>query len=78
MNIRGSRNTIVVLIAVLIAGSCIVGTASAHFAMLFPGGSMDVAPEDYIASLGEEKTVLITGGAHSRNCSTVLMSRRYM
>jgi len=62
MNMSSSRNTIVILVAVLIAGSCIVGTASAHFAMLFPGGSMDVAPEDYIASLGEEKTVLITWG----------------
>lgn len=52
----------VMLVAVTIVGSGIVGIASAHFTMLFPGGGMDVSPEDYIASLGEEKTVLITWG----------------
>jgi len=52
----------VMLVAVTIVGSGIVGIGSAHFTMLFPGGGTDVSPEDYIASLGEEKTVLITWG----------------
>ncbi|MGB3458175.1 MAG: DUF4198 domain-containing protein [Halobacteriota archaeon] len=52
----------VMLVAVTIVGIGIVGIASAHFTMLFPGGGVDVSPEDYIASLGEEKIVLITWG----------------
>ena len=56
------RIFVVVLVAVMIGGSGIVGVASAHFTMLFPGGDKDVRPEDYIASFGEEKTVLITWG----------------
>ena len=53
---------VVMLVAVTIVGSGIVGIASAHFTMLFPGGGVDVSPEDYIAILGEEMTVLITWG----------------
>ncbi len=56
------KNIMVVLVAITIAGIGIVGTASAHFTMLFPGGGTDVSPDDYLASLGEEKTVLITWG----------------
>lgn len=52
----------ILLVAIAIAGCGIVGTASAHFTMLFPGGGMDVSPDDYLANLGEEKTVLITWG----------------
>ena len=59
---NGIKYFVVMLVAVTIVGSGIVGIASAHFTMLFPGGGMDVSPEDYIASLGEEKTVLITWG----------------
>jgi len=62
----GSRINIMALlagvVAVLIAGSGVVGVASAHFTMLIPGGSTDVSPKDYFANLGEEKTVLITWG----------------
>ncbi len=54
--------SMVMLIAITIAGCGIAGTASAHFTMLFPGGGMDVGPDDYLASLGEEKTVMITWG----------------
>jgi len=38
------------------------GMASAHFTMVFPGGGMDVTPEDYIAEVGETKTILIAWG----------------
>ncbi len=54
--------SMVVLVAIAIAGCGIAGTASAHFSMLFPGGDADVSPDDYLADLGEEKTVLITWG----------------
>ena len=56
------KTIMVLLVAITIAGCSIAGTASAHFTMLFPGGGMDVSPDDYLASLGEEKTVLITWG----------------
>ncbi|ATU07343.1 DUF4198 domain-containing protein [Methanohalophilus portucalensis] len=42
-----------------------IGTASAHFTMVFPSDDenmWDVAPEDYIAELGEEKTIYIMWG----------------
>lgn len=45
-------------IAMLIAT---IGIASAHFTMLFPKG-MDVTPQDYIAEIGETKTILIVWG----------------
>ena len=54
--------SMIMLVAIAIAGCGIAGTASAHFTMLFPGGGTDVSPEDYLANLGEEKTVLITWG----------------
>ncbi|ADE37394.1 DUF4198 domain-containing protein [Methanohalophilus mahii] len=42
-----------------------IGTASAHFTMVFPSDDdnmWDVTPEDYIAELGEEKTIYIMWG----------------
>ena len=48
------------VVAVVVAGT--VGVASAHFTMLFPGGDMEVTPEDYIADLGETKTVWVIWG----------------
>ncbi len=56
------KTIMIVLVAITIAGCGIAGTASAHFTMLFPGGGMDVSPDDYLANLGEEKTILITWG----------------
>lgn len=41
---------------------CMVGMSSAHFTMLFPGGDMDVTPRDYIAELGDTKTIWIIWG----------------
>ncbi len=45
---------------------CSTSIASAHFTMIFPSDSedtvWDVAPEDYIAELGETKTVYIMWG----------------
>ncbi len=38
------------------------GTASAHFTMVFPGGDMQVTPEDYIAEQGETKNIIIVWG----------------
>lgn len=39
-----------------------VGTAGAHFTMVFPGGDMQVTPEDYIAEKGETKDIIIVWG----------------
>lgn len=39
-----------------------VGTAAAHFTMVFPGGDMQVTPEDYIAEKGETKDIIIVWG----------------
>jgi cobalt/nickel transport protein len=57
------------ILAVILAGLFIasaVGIGSAHFTMIFPSDSpdtlWDVAPEDYIAELGETKTVYIMWG----------------
>ncbi|MEA1998579.1 MAG: DUF4198 domain-containing protein [Euryarchaeota archaeon] len=54
----------IVLTGLFIASA--VGIASAHFTMIFPSDSQatiwDVAPVDYIAELGETKTVYITWG----------------
>ena len=45
---------------------CTIGTVSAHFTMVFPSDSeesvWDVSPEDYIADLGEVKTVYMMWG----------------
>ena len=62
MKIGKNTNAIIIFIGAIFAISCIIGTASAHFTMLFPGGSPDVSPDDYLANIGEEKTVLITWG----------------
>ncbi|APH38758.1 DUF4198 domain-containing protein [Methanohalophilus halophilus] len=51
------------LLAIMLAAT--IGTASAHFTMVFPSDDdnmWDVAPEDYIAELGEEKTIYIMWG----------------
>lgn len=54
----------IVLTGLFIASA--VGIASAHFTMIFPSDSQatiwDVAPEDYIAELGETKTVYMMWG----------------
>jgi len=59
-----ARILAIVLTGLFIASA--VGIASAHFTMIFPSDSpdtiWDVAPEDYIAELGETKTVYIMWG----------------
>lgn len=50
-------STFIVSIVILTS----IGVASAHFTMLFPKG-MDVTPQDYIAEIGETKTILIVWG----------------
>ncbi|MCW7076303.1 MAG: DUF4198 domain-containing protein [Candidatus Syntrophoarchaeum sp.] len=62
MKLGTIMNAIVVLLAVIALGTCVLGSASAHFTMLFPGGKMDVSPADYIGELGETETVLIAWG----------------
>ena len=58
------RNLIKILFAVLLVASA--DMASAHFTMVFPSDSADtvwdVTPEDYIAELGEVKTVYMMWG----------------
>ncbi len=39
-----------------------VGVGSAHFTMLFPGGDMNVTHDDFIASVGDTKDILIVWG----------------
>ncbi len=63
------RKRVTTIATVLLAGillACTVGMASAHFTMIFPSDSeatvWDVTPEDYIAELGETKTVYIMWG----------------
>jgi len=53
-----------ILVAFLLLGTmlCSAGVGSAHFTMVFPGGDMDVTPEDYIAELGQTETVWILWG----------------
>lgn len=59
------ENLIKTLLAVLLLIAS-AGMASAHFTMVFPSDSedtvWDVAPEDYIAELGETKTVYMMWG----------------
>ena len=59
------ENLIRTLLAVLLLIAS-AGMASAHFTMIFPSDSedtvWDIAPEDYIAELGETKTVYIMWG----------------
>jgi cobalt/nickel transport protein len=52
--------TTVLLVGIFLVSA--VGMASGHFTMLFPRGDMDVTPEDYIAELGDTKTVRIIWG----------------
>jgi len=58
--INTKLNRILLISAVL--SIFLMGTASAHFTMVFPGGDMDVTPEDYIAKDGETKEVWIIWG----------------
>ena len=59
------ENLIKTLLAVLLLIAS-AGMASAHFTMVFPSDNADtvwdVAPEDYIAELGETKTVYMMWG----------------
>ena len=63
------RKKATTMATILLAGillACTVGMASAHFTMIFPSDSeatvWDVTPEDYIAELGDTKTVYIMWG----------------
>ncbi len=53
------KNICIVLVLGLIFSA---GTACAHFTMVFPRGDMEVTAEDYIADVGETKTVTIIWG----------------
>jgi cobalt/nickel transport protein len=63
------RKKMATILAVILTGLFIasaMGIASAHFTIIFPSDSQatiwDVTPEDYIAELGETKTVYIMWG----------------
>ena len=60
-----NKNLITTAFAALLLIAC-TGMAGAHFTMVFPSDSedtvWDVSPEDYIASLGETKTVYVMWG----------------
>ncbi|MEA1965721.1 MAG: DUF4198 domain-containing protein [Euryarchaeota archaeon] len=60
-----NKSIITTALAALLLITC-TGMASAHFTMVFPSDSeatvWDVAPEDYIADLGETKNVYIMWG----------------
>ena len=62
MKRRKRTATIATILLVGIFLASAVGTASAHFTMLFPGKDMDVTPEDYIAEVGDTKTIWIIWG----------------
>jgi len=51
-------NKFIVVLGLLISA----GMVNAHFTMVFPGGEMEVTPDDYIAEVGETKTILIAWG----------------
>jgi len=59
------KNVITTAFAALLLIAC-TGIAGAHFTMVFPSDSeatvWDVVPEDYIATLGETKTVYVMWG----------------
>ena len=59
---RKKVTTIATILLVGIFLACTVGMASAHFTMLFPGKDMDVTPKDYIAEVGDTKTIWIIWG----------------
>jgi cobalt/nickel transport protein len=61
MNEREKTSITTILLVGLFLISTI-GMANAHFTMLFPGKDMDVTPEDYIAEIGDTKTVWIIWG----------------
>jgi len=52
-----NKNILLVLGLVLFSG-----VGSAHFTMVFPGGDMEVTPDDYIAEVGETKRIVIVWG----------------
>ena len=55
--------SLLVIMGMLLAFVCAFpGVASAHFTMLLPGGDLEVTADDYIATLGETKTVMILWG----------------
>ncbi len=60
-----NKSVITIAFAALLLIAC-NGMAGAHFTMVFPSDSeatvWDVAPEDYIATLGETKTVCVMWG----------------
>lgn len=66
MKRRKTTATIATILLVGIFLASAVGMASAHFTMIFPSDSeatvWDVTPEDYIAEIGETKTVYIMWG----------------
>lgn len=66
MKIRKKTTMIATILLVGLLLACTAGIASAHFTMIFPSDSeatvWDVTPEDYIAELGETKTVYILWG----------------
>ncbi|MFO7967312.1 MAG: DUF4198 domain-containing protein [Archaeoglobaceae archaeon] len=59
---RKRKKCITIFLALCMFLLLCVGTASAHFAMVFPGGDMQVTPEDYIAEKGETKDIIIVWG----------------
>jgi cobalt/nickel transport protein len=65
MGDKMKENLIKTLLAVLLL-MVSAGMASAHFTMIFPSDTedtvWDIAPDDYIAELGETKTVYIMWG----------------
>jgi len=62
-NMKHNMKRISILASILIGGLLLTtGMASAHFTMVFPGEDMDVTPEDYIASVGDTKTIWIVWG----------------
>ena len=66
MKRRKKVTTIATILLVGLLLTSAVGMASAHFTMIFPSDSeatvWDVTPEDYIADLGDTKTVYIMWG----------------
>lgn len=63
---RRKESTIATILLVGLFLASAVGMASAHFTMIFPSDSAatvwDVTPEDYVAELGDTKTVYMTWG----------------
>ena len=55
-----------IILGLIIALICLTGISSAHFTMIFPSDSedsvWDVTPEDFIAELGDTKTIYVMWG----------------